>query len=149
MIEIRIAAHGSSEYWQAVDLRRRVLRLPLGLDFTPDQLEAENSEVHFVAMEGGNLLGCLILVEREAAVKMRQVAVSPENQGEGIGSAMVRESESWAASHGHARMELHARESAVPFYLNLGYRVEGEPFVEVGIAHRAMAKELTRSQEGG
>jgi predicted GNAT family N-acyltransferase len=31
----------------------------------------------------------------------------------------------------------HARDNAVPFYLNLGFRSD-EPFVEVGIPHEHM-----------
>jgi predicted GNAT family N-acyltransferase len=39
-------------------------------------------------------------------------------------------------------MILHARATAVPFYLRLGYTVVGEPFEEVGIPHRGMEKAL-------
>ena len=39
-------------------------------------------------------------------------------------------------------LTLHARETAVAFYLRLGYRVVGEPFVEVTIPHRTMEKLL-------
>jgi len=39
-------------------------------------------------------------------------------------------------------MVLHAREAAIPFYLRLGYELEGEPFTEVGIPHRRMVKLL-------
>jgi predicted GNAT family N-acyltransferase len=55
---------------------------------------------------------------------------------------MVEWSEKRAGELGAAKMILHARESAIPFYLRLGYRVEGEPFVEVGIPHRAMVRDL-------
>ena len=39
---------------------------------------------------------------------------------------------------GGSEIALHARESAVPFYLALGYGLVGEPFEEVGIPHRKM-----------
>jgi predicted GNAT family N-acyltransferase len=39
-------------------------------------------------------------------------------------------------------MTLHARDTAVPFYLNLGYACVGEPFTEVGIGHQEMEKAL-------
>lgn len=50
--------------------------------------------------------------------------------------------ESVAKLRGHERLMLHARESAVPFYLRLGYEIEGEPFTEVGLTHRLMSKSL-------
>ena len=39
-------------------------------------------------------------------------------------------------------MILHARDAAVPFYSKLGYAAEGKPYVEIGIKHLTMAKDL-------
>lgn len=75
-------------------------------------------------------------------VRMRQVAVVPELQGQGIGRAMVEYSEALARTVGFTRMILHARETAVAFYEKLGYAKVGERFVEVTIPHWAMAKRL-------
>ncbi|MFN4080100.1 MAG: GNAT family N-acetyltransferase, partial [Saprospiraceae bacterium] len=74
--------------------------------------------------------------------KMRQVAVAPEAQGKGVGAKLVSASEQLARQLGARRIALHARETAVPFYLKLNYQIEGEPFEEVGIPHRYMVKEL-------
>jgi predicted GNAT family N-acyltransferase len=35
---------------------------------------------------------------------------------------------------------LHARADVVGFYARLGYTVQGEPFTEVSLTHRAMTK---------
>jgi predicted GNAT family N-acyltransferase len=51
-------------------------------------------------------------------------------------------SEEVARQRGFDRIVLHARDTAVAFYLRLGYQLEGEPFEEVGILHRRMAKTL-------
>jgi GNAT superfamily N-acetyltransferase len=74
---------------------------------------------------------------------MRQVAVLPPLQGGGIGGALVRFAESFAVSHGIVRFELSARETAVPFYLNLGYEMVGEPYEEVTLPHRSLVKNLS------
>lgn len=135
--------HESADYLEAVELRRRVLRFPLGLDFTPEQLAAEDGSHHLVCRQEERLAGSLMLTPRERGeIQMRQVAVDPERQGGGLGRALVQEAELYAAGLGYARMVLHARQSAVPFYERLGYACEGEPFTEVGIPHRHMAKEL-------
>ena len=73
---------------------------------------------------------------------MRQVAVRADAQGKGVGRALVEASEREAIERGYARIVLHARENAVPFYECLGYATEGEPFIEIGLPHRAMAKTL-------
>ncbi len=47
-----------------------------------------------------------------------------------------------ARREGFRRIIAHAREPAVPFYLRLGYAVEGERFIEVTIPHFTVSKDL-------
>lgn len=149
MIDLRWIEHGSADYEAVVQLRRRVLRLPLGLDFTPDQLAAEASDLHLAAFDGTDLVGCLMLSDRgEGIVQMRQVAVDPAHQGEGIGALLVRESERHAKDSGFSIMVLHARATAISFYQRLGYLEEGEPFEEVTVMHCAMRKRLSGRTAG-
>ena len=142
-VEVRAAEFGSPEQLAAIELRRRVLRRPLGLDFTAEQLAAEVSEFHLVALLDSAVVGCLVLTPLDGGeIKMRQVAVEPALQGQGIGTEMVAFSESFVRSRGFSRMVLNARDTAVAFYLGLGYEIVGEPFVEVTIPHRRMKKAL-------
>lgn len=142
-MELLWAAHGSPEYLHLVELRRRVLRLPLGLDFTAEQLAGETGDLHLGAWEGDRLLGCLMLSDRgQGTVQMRQVCVDPSLQRSGVGAALVAESEAEARRRGFTQMMLHARDTAVGFYLRLGYTEVGAPFEEVSIPHQEMAKAL-------
>lgn len=144
MTEIREVAFGSPEHASTIELRREVLRRPLGLDFSAEQLAGEEDQIHLALLHGDEALACLILVaHRDGEAKMRQVAVRPDLQGQGIGRQLVEASEAFAIRRGLTRMVLHARETAVPFYERLGYAVEGEPFEEVGIPHRRMSKRLS------
>lgn len=139
---LRRYAHGSSEYLAALELRCRVLRGPLGLTYSEDDLAREAADIHLGAFEGESVLGTLILTPAGHAAKMRQVAVAQERQGQGVGRRLVEVSEAVAREGGFSEMVLHARETAVPFYERLGYEVYGEPFVEVTLPHRAMRKTL-------
>jgi len=132
------------EYDEAVHLRYEVLRRPLGLDFTPEQLAAEYDDVHLAGFDGmGRLVGYLCLTPlNNDEVKMRQVAVAPEWQGKGVGKKLVAASEELAKHLNFKRMTMHARETAVPFYLRLGYQTVGEQFEEVTIPHFKMEKKL-------
>jgi predicted GNAT family N-acyltransferase len=142
-IRLRKIHHSSVEYALTIALRDRVLRHPLGLYFTPEQLEEEKNEFHLSAWQGNELLGCLVLKPVDMyVVKMRQVAVTPQAQGKGIGKMLVDWSETFAREHLFTTMQLHARDTAVPFYLQLGYETYGDPFTEVSIPHRSMQKQL-------
>ncbi len=132
------------EYDEAVALRYEVLRRPLGLEYTPEQLAVEYDQIHLAAYASDNqLVGYLNLTPQdEKTIKMRQVAVAPDWQGRGVGQKLVEASEAVARRMGISSMELHARETAVPFYLKLGYEVEGTQFEEVTIPHFKMKKRL-------
>ena len=141
---IREVAHGSPAYWATVALRDSVLRRPLGLQFSVEQLRAEEDSRHIACYRDDTLVGCLILRPIAGGdVQMRQVAVVAQLQGQGIGRAMVEYSEALARTIGFTRIILHARETAVPFYENLGYAKVGERFLELTIPHWAMERSLT------
>ena len=139
---IREIEHGSGDYTATIELRRRVLRAPLGLDFDPQDLAAEVGDFHMAAFIEGRLVGCLVLTPHGSALKMRQVAVEPGLQRGGVGTLLVESSEALARREGFVEIVLHARETAVPFYLRLGYELVGEPFEEVTLPHRAMRKRV-------
>ncbi len=137
--------HGSADYPAEVALRDAVLRKPLGLSFTAEQLAAEHDSHHLLAWDKEQLVGCLMLTPRgEGVVQMRQVAVAQDRQGHGLGRLLVQESERRALELGFTRMILHARDTAVAFYVRLGYATVGAPFTEVGIPHREMIKTLEK-----
>lgn len=144
MLNIFPIEFATPEYDEAVALRYEVLRKPLGLEFTPEQLSTEWSDIHLAAFDAtGKMVGILILTPLDGQeIKMRQVAVAPEQQGKGVGAAMVLESERLAKSLNFNKMTLHARETAVPFYLRLGYQSVGNRFEEVSIPHFKMEKVL-------
>jgi predicted GNAT family N-acyltransferase len=134
---------GSNQYRQSVHLRDEVLRKPLGLEFSQSDLDAETDQHHLALIQNSEVVAVLLIKPlNPTAVKMRQVAVTPKEQGKGLGKELVSYSEDWALEHGYQSIELHAREVAVPFYLNLNYEVVSERFTEVGIPHFKMRKFL-------
>ncbi|MBP8724450.1 MAG: GNAT family N-acetyltransferase [Saprospiraceae bacterium] len=134
----------SPGYDELVSLRTAELRIPLGLEFTADQLEAESDQFHFgLHLLDWQLIGCLSFRHLGGQkLAMRQVAISRQFQGRGMGRVLVERAENWAKKHGFFHVELHARQSARPFYTKLDYRASGDEYVELGIAHINMFKEL-------
>ena len=142
-IEIQIVEYNSDLQKKSVELRTKILREPLGLVYTPEQLADEKEEIHIVALKDDKVVGVLVLKKMDdKLLKMRQVAVDTDLQKSGIGKQLVIFSEEYAKEHGFNIIELHARDAAKDFYLRLGYKVEGEEFTEVGISHYKMKKEL-------
>lgn len=135
--------HGSVAYEQSLALRDEVLRKPLGLSFSDEELELERGLYHLACQEERQVLGCLVLVPHEdGTIRMRQVAVAAHVQRQGIGCALTELAEQLARDRGFSAVTLNARDTAVGFYEKLGYQRVGEPFVMVSIQHWFMEKEL-------
>lgn len=128
---------------ESLDLRRRILREPLGLVFDQADLEKEKDEFHLAATYNHHIVGILLLKPLSISnLKMRQVAVANDLQKKGIGQALVKYAEEFASAAGYTAMELHARDVAQLFYRKLGYCENHETFLEVGIEHKRMWKGL-------
>ena len=144
-MEIRRPVHGTHDYWLGVELRRQVLRIPLGLDFTPEELDKEGCDVFLVGMKEDKAVATLVLTTLEdGEVKMRQVAVADEVQGLGLGSAIVKDAERIATEAGFTKMVVSARLPAVAFYEGLGYTAVGDNYTEIGIPHQRLEKALSK-----
>lgn len=139
--EIPIA---TPEYEEALQLREAVLRTPLGLSFSPDDLADERRCAHLGGFdEEGRLVAILLLKPlHEHTMKMRQVAVRRGLQGRGIGAQLIAFAEAFAKTRGCQTMIAHARATAVEFYRRLGYATSGEPFIETTIPHILVTKDL-------
>jgi len=145
-IKIKSVEYGSKDYGKAIDLRYDILRKPLGLIFTKQQLLAERGQHHLVCKEADMVLGSLVLMPRsDTQVQMRQVAILEDYRGRGLGESLVRCSEEYALELGYQEMIVHARESAVGFYEKLGYARVGERFIEVALPHWKLVKKLART----
>lgn len=140
---LKIIDHGSPEYRQMLQLRDDILRKPLGLAFSTDELDREKENILIGAFDDDEILGCCMLVEEEpGVVRLRQMAVLNDLQGKGIGRALMSFAENLARDRGYKRLTMHARKNALGFYEKMGYRVAGSEFTEVTIPHYVMEKDL-------
>lgn len=140
-MNIRLIEHGSREYAEVVKLRDEVLRQPLGLAYTATELAAEADQLHFAGYVNGELAACAVLQWIAPGVaKMRQIAVRSDLQGQGLGRRLVEAFEAEAKQRNACKIVLHSRQTAVSFYLRLGYEVIDDPFEEIGLPHRRMHK---------
>ena len=140
---LKIIDHGSPEYQQMVKMRDDILRKPLGLGFSPQELDVEKNNMLIGAFEDDHMLGCCMLVEEDTAtVRLRQMAVLNDLQGKGIGRALMNFAENLARDRGYKVLSMHARKNAIGFYEKMGYSITSDEFTEVTIPHYVMEKKL-------
>lgn len=140
---LKIIEHGSPEYAKMVKLRNEILRKPLGLQFTDEELAKEANDILIGAFDDEDILACCMLTqESKDTVRLRQMAVLNNLQGKGIGASMMNFAENVARDRGFHIMSMHARKSAVGFYEKLGYKISSDEFTEVTIPHYEMQKKL-------
>ncbi len=143
-IQIEQILHRSSLYQQAVQLRQAILRTPLGLAFTAEQLAAEKDAIHFVALSEGLVVGAVFLHRyTEDTLQVRQMVVAPTFERRGIGRQLLRAAIAFAAAQkGVHEVMMHARVSAVPFYEKEGFQSVGDVFEELTIPHITMRQKM-------
>lgn len=140
---LKIIDHGTKEYQQMIKLREEILRKPLGLGFSKDELEKEKENMLIGAFEDEEMLGCCMMVEEKpGTLRLRQMAVLNNLQGKGIGRALTIFAENLARDRGYKIISMHARKPVVGFFEKMGYHVSSPEFIEITIPHYVMEKEL-------
>jgi len=94
---------------------------------SPERLEASLPEGRLlVATDGGEIVGCIQLVDAGDAVELKTMAVAERRQGEGIGRALVEHAVTDARAAGEHRMVVAtaaADTGNLRFYQRLGFRL--------------------------
>ena len=142
-IRLTAIAHGSDAYREAVNLRYEVLRKPLGMDFTPQQLQSERDALHYAAYVGEKLVATAYLLPLgNGRAHLKQMAVAPDVRAAGVGRALLAYLEDDARQRGYREIVADARVSALDFYLKQGYLASGDVYDHVGLPHRHIGKLL-------
>lgn len=135
--------HGSKEYQQMINLRNEILRKPLGLSFSDEELAKEKDDILIGAFDDDEMLACCLMTQVEKdCLRLRQIAVQDNLQGKGIGVSLMNFAEILARDKGYKKLVMHARETVVGFFEKLGYKVVGDKFTEITIPHVIMEKKL-------
>ncbi len=132
----------SPEWTNAVKLREKILREPLGSIFTDQELEEEENHFQIAGFLENELVATAVLVPEGDLMKMQRVVVTETHRGMNIGSEMMTFCEKFAIDRKSNLMYCHARDSAVNFYIKNSYEGIGDYFDEDGIPHLKMRKEL-------
>ena len=124
----------------ALRIRRAVFieeqGVPPGLEMDGRDGEA----VHFLALAGGEPVGCARLRSVEGRAKIERMAVLPPWRRRGVGRRLMESLLAHGREAGFGEFVLHAQRTAEAFYRKSGFVAAGDPFVDAGIEHVAMRK---------
>ena len=75
--------------------------------------------------------------------KLERICILKPYRNYGLGKIIIQKLEEIAAEKGAARVKLHGQTQAEGFYQKLGYHTSSDVFMEDGIPHVLMVKELS------
>jgi len=132
---------GTKEYQSLLDFRYINLRKPLNLQWSSEDLDNEQNQIHCALFINNQIHGsCLIKSENNKIVRIRQMAISKEFQQKGYGKKLLVFAESLVFKKKFSKIIITARLSALEFYLKSGYKVIGEKFIDVTVESIKMFK---------
>ena len=109
----------------------------------PPELESDGRDAdatHFLATdEAGNPIGTARLL---ADGQIGRIAVLRKFRRRGIARRLLGLAMDSARARGHRRVWLHAQHDATGLYVKAGFRFVGERFMEAGILHIGMERDL-------
>ncbi|WP_059104792.1 GNAT family N-acetyltransferase [Shouchella shacheensis] len=105
-----------------------------------DQLEADCD--HLLVTLNGEAVGTGRIRYVENVGKLERICICKAYRAKGIGKVIVKGLEDVARQKGVAAAKLHGQQHAEGFYHRLGYKTASEVFIEDGIPHLLMKKEM-------
>ena len=113
-------------------------------DIELDEADTAPDTVHAVAVHDGVVIGTgrLLADVDGRGPHIGRMAVEQDRRRDGIGGRVLQFLEDQGRGLGYRQITLHAQEYVKSFYARHGYREVGESFMEAGIPHREMVKDL-------
>ena len=140
-----VEPYSPEEYKEYFKTRWELLRKPEGFPKGSEIDDYENISLHLMAVEDKVIIGVGRLTYfSNGEGQVRYMAVKEEFRNKFIGSKILQYLEQEAINLGLKKIFLNARENALSFYRNNGFKETGKPFKGfAGIEHIRMEKKLT------
>jgi predicted GNAT family N-acyltransferase len=123
-------------------LRREVF---VGEQSIPETLEMDGQDFearHFAVKEDGKVIATCRVRRMGSAAKIERMAVQKGHRRQGLGRELMRYVLQQMASSDVQLLKLSSQADAVPFYEQLNFRKRGPEYIEAGLPHYDMAREL-------
>lgn len=136
------SALDSDVYRDALNLRKEVFIEEQNVPETRE-ISDEAGALYFVGYDNSQpLVTARVQKEDSKTWHVERVAVKKSARGKKLGSQILMEVEDSARKAGISLLTLGAQDHAQEFYSKLGFKVKGEGFLDAGIEHHKMDKEI-------
>ena len=128
---------------RAFALRKEVFVQEQGVPLSLELDEHDATAIHFIVNDGEKTIATARLREIEPKIgKVERVCVLGSYRGKRLGVLIMKVVEQYAKNIDFKTLKLNAQSYAVPFYEKLDYVVTSPEFMDAGMPHRAMEKQL-------
>ncbi len=134
---------GPNEFARCAAIRTEVFVLEQRVSPEEEMDELDRDAVHVLAWLDGTPVGTgRLILEAESHAKIGRMAVLKPHRRQGVGSVILLTLMGLAGERGVRAVSLAGQLHAIPFYERFGFVARGDVFVEAGIEHRTMEREL-------
>ena len=131
--------------WAELETDARLVRTAVFIEeqhiAAEDEWDDEDAKsLHFVIYDQNQAIATARLMQNH---HVGRVAVLQKARGSGVGQWLMREIIARARAEHRPYLKLSAQTHAIGFYENLGFKVEGESYLDCGIPHVDMQLLLT------
>ncbi|MCD5324652.1 MULTISPECIES: GNAT family N-acetyltransferase [Pontibacillus] len=126
----------------AYSVRKKVFVEEQNVSIEEEMDEFDEVATHFAGYAEGAPVSASRLRFVEEYAKLERICILKTFRGEGYGKQMILHMEEYAKEKGYKKSKLNAQIQALGFYESLGYKVVSEEFMDAGIPHVTMIKEL-------
>ncbi|WNS76899.1 GNAT family N-acetyltransferase [Bacillus sp. DTU_2020_1000418_1_SI_GHA_SEK_038] len=102
----------------------------------------DDTAIHFVQYDGETPIGAGRFRIIDGIGKVERICVLKDKRKTGAGKMIMLKIEEYAKEHDIPSLKLNAQTHAIPFYSGLGYDIISEEFLDAGIPHRTMKKNI-------
>jgi predicted GNAT family N-acyltransferase len=127
----------------AFALRRAVFEVEQGIPRPLDRDMHDANADHVVAYDGDRCVGTGRIVRLDSRTcQIGRMAVAASHRCAGVGAAVLEALERMARLRGVRELIVHAQLPAESFYAKRGFVTEGTQFLDQGVPHVLMRKQL-------
>lgn len=142
-MEIKQTDQLDNIYQDARAIRHHVFVEEQGIDATDEFDGTDSNAIHFVAYQDGQPVATARTTVTADGVHIQRVATEKQYRHKGYAEQLLTTILQAPMFQDAPRFYLGAQATAIGFYETIGFKQYGQPFMEVGIKHVNMEKQIT------